>query len=99
LKDPDGTVEIGWTVYGLEGAADGSVTASDTRRFRMEWVERTADPIAPPTHKGFGRMVIEHTVETTLGGTVTLEFPPEGMRWRIDAPATCLAPSVPANPA
>jgi two-component sensor histidine kinase len=57
----------------------------------MEWVESTAEPILPPTHKGFGRMVIEHTVEATLGGKVTLEFPPEGLRWRIDAPATCLA--------
>ena len=90
LKDPAGTVEISWVVYGL-GAA-GTTEHHDARRFRMEWVEQTVDPITPPTHKGFGRMVIEHTVEATLGGAVTLEFPPQGMRWRIDAPATCLAP-------
>jgi hypothetical protein len=36
--------------------------------------------------------VIEHTVEASLRGTVSLDFPPEGLRWRIDAPATCLAP-------
>ena len=72
---------------------DGQQAASDARRFRMEWIEHTVEPIVPPTHKGFGRMVIEHTVEATLRGAVTLEFPPEGLRWRIDAPATCLAPS------
>jgi hypothetical protein len=48
--------------------------------------------VSPPGHKGFGRMVIEHTVEASLRGTVSLDFPPEGLRWRIDAPATCLAP-------
>jgi two-component sensor histidine kinase len=94
LKDPAGTVEIGWTVCGQEQLAtsDGHPTGPDDRRFRMEWIEHPVDPISPPTHKGFGRMVIEHTVEATLRGKVTLEFPPEGMRWHIDAPATCLAP-------
>jgi len=58
----------------------------------MEWNEHTVVPVSPPSHKGFGRMVIEHTVEVTLGGTVTLDFPPGGLRWRIDAPASCLAP-------
>jgi two-component sensor histidine kinase len=45
----------------------------------------------PPNHKGFGRTVIEHTVQATLRGTVTLNFPPGGLRWRIDAPGWCLA--------
>jgi two-component sensor histidine kinase/PAS domain-containing protein len=93
LKDSTGTVDIGWNVYGSEGpgASDAQKAAPDSRRFRMEWIEHTVDPISPPTHKGFGRMVIEHTVEATLRGRVTLEFPPGGLRWRIDAPATCLA--------
>ncbi|MGA3000331.1 MAG: HWE histidine kinase domain-containing protein [Acetobacteraceae bacterium] len=94
LKDPAGTVEISWIVCGSEASIEtgGHVAASDGRRFHMEWVEHTVDAISPPTHKGFGRMVIEHTVQATLRGAVTLEFPPEGLRWRIDAPAACLAP-------
>jgi two-component sensor histidine kinase len=101
LKDPAGAIEIGWTVEGFGEATvqDGPQSASDARRFRMEWIEHSVDPILPPTHKGFGRMVIEHTVEATLRGVVTLEFPPEGLRWRIDAPATCLAPMTPVNAA
>jgi two-component sensor histidine kinase/PAS domain-containing protein len=95
LKDPAGTVDIGWIVSGSRepSGSDGHQSAADSRRLRMEWIEHTVDRISPPTHKGFGRMVIEHTVEATLRGKVTLEFPPEGMRWRIDAPATCLAPA------
>jgi two-component sensor histidine kinase len=92
LQDTAGTVDIGWTVSGSR-EANVFGHSSEVRRFRMEWIEHTVDPISPPTRKGFGRMVIEHTVEATLGGAVTLDFPPEGLRWRIDAPATCLAPA------
>jgi two-component sensor histidine kinase len=59
----------------------------------MDWIEHTVVPVSPPSHKGFGRMVIEQAIEAKLGGTVTLAFPPGGLRWRIDAPASCLAPS------
>ena len=93
LKDAAGTVEISWNVYGSQEAGANGQREPEARRFRMEWVEHTVDPIVAPTHKGFGRMVIEHTVEATLGGRVTLDFPPEGLRWCIDAPATCLAPA------
>lgn len=92
LKEPAGTVEISWTVS-VPDASGSHPSGSDGRRFRMAWVEHTVDPISPPTHKGFGRMVIEHTVQATLRGVVTLEFPADGMRWRIDAPANCLAPA------
>jgi len=84
LSDPAGKVEIVWDVLGPE--------AGDERVFRMDWIEHAVVPVSPPGHKGFGRMVIEHTVEATLRGTVTLGFPPGGLRWRIDAPASCLAP-------
>jgi PAS domain S-box-containing protein len=66
-------------------------TVAAGRRFRMEWIEHTVAPVSPPGHKGFGRIVIEHTVEASLGGKVSLQFPPEGLRWRIDAPVSCLA--------
>jgi PAS domain S-box-containing protein len=87
LSDPAGKVEIVWDVYG----SDEPAAARDERRFRMDWIEHAVTPVSPPNHKGFGRMVIEHVVETTLRGTVTLSFPPGGLSWRIDAPASCLA--------
>ena len=91
LSDQGGTVEISWSVDGT-GESGGVGPREGGRRFRMEWVEHAGFPVSPPSHKGFGRMVIEHTVEATLNGKVTLDFPPDGLRWRIDAPDTCLAP-------
>jgi two-component sensor histidine kinase len=100
LNDQAGKVEINWIVYVPgdvavtdDGAASDASARPGERRFRMDWIEYAIAPVSPPSHKGFGRIVIEHTVETTLRGTVTLDFPPEGMRWCIDAPASCLAPS------
>jgi two-component sensor histidine kinase len=91
LSDPAGKVEISWTVYGSAGAMGSRDTDADERRFRMEWIEHSVAPVPPPSHKGFGRMVIEHTVRATFRGTVTLDFPEEGLRWCIDAPSSCLA--------
>jgi two-component sensor histidine kinase len=91
LSDQAGKVEIVWEVYESE-TVDDRDTERTGRRFRMDWIEHTVDPVTPPTHKGFGRMVIEHTVEITLRGTVSLDFAPGGLRWRLDAPATCLTP-------
>jgi two-component sensor histidine kinase len=92
LRDDAGTVEIVWAVDGPANDS-GDESKEDGRRFRMDWIEHTEIPVTPPSHKGFGRMVIEHTVEATFEGIVTLIFPPGGMRWRIDAPASCLVPS------
>jgi PAS domain S-box-containing protein len=89
LNDQAGKLDIVWAVDGVD---DPSGESASGRRFRMDWIERAVVPVSPPGHKGFGRMVIEHTVEASLRGTVSLDFPPEGLRWRIDAPATCLAP-------
>jgi two-component sensor histidine kinase len=87
LRDQAGRLEVVWSVY----KTDDTESTINGGRFRMDWIEHAADPIAPPGHKGFGRMVIEHTVEAALRGKVTLDFPPGGLRWRIDAPASCLA--------
>jgi two-component sensor histidine kinase/PAS domain-containing protein len=87
LADPSGVVEIVWDIYDT-GTPDGP----DGRGFRIEWTEQTMTPVAPPDHRGFGRLVIERMVQSTFNGRVSLEFPPEGLRWRLDAPATCLAP-------
>jgi two-component sensor histidine kinase len=92
LSDLAGKVEIIWRVLG--GAdQDGANPRQKDRRFHMVWNEVAASPVSPPDHKGFGRIVIEQTVRATLRGTVTLAFPPSGMRWCIDAPDSCLASS------
>ncbi len=102
LSNDAGRVEIAWEIAVPDnGAPDepkGEPTANtDRRRFRMDWIEHGPGPVEPPGHKGFGRMVIEHTVEATLRGRVQLRWLPDGLHWRLDAPATCLAVAVAAD--
>jgi two-component sensor histidine kinase len=62
----------------------------------MRWQETGGPPVKPPTRRGFGHVVIERTVARALGGSVVLEFPPQGLRWTLTFPAelvTMLAPS------
>lgn len=80
FRDEGGRVEVKWT---LDEAAGGQGES----RFHMSWIETCATPIAAPTRSGFGRVVIERLVAAGLQGNVTLEYPPSGLRWRIDAPA------------
>jgi two-component sensor histidine kinase len=56
----------------------------------MTWTERGGPPVAAPSRSGFGRRVIEKMVSTSLGADVDLRFEPEGVVWRLDAPASCL---------
>ena len=59
----------------------------DARRFNMSWVESGGAPVSPPKATGFGRIVIERMAAEALQGQVQLEFPPDGLRWHLDADA------------
>ncbi len=48
--------------------------------FELAWTETKGPPVAPPTHRGFGRDFLEVTACQELGGNVSLEFKPEGLR-------------------
>lgn len=54
---------------------------------RLEWVEEGV-PVRPPTHRGFGRDLIERTVPYELRGSTRLTFEPDGARCVIDIPHT-----------
>jgi PAS domain S-box-containing protein len=78
LSVPDGRVAVDW---GLSGAQ-----TSQEERFRMSWRERGGPPVAPPTKKGFGHVVISEMVASSLHGHVTLDYAREGLLWAIDTP-------------
>jgi PAS domain S-box-containing protein len=87
LSTPLGHVRIAWDV---EQDEHGDVVC------RVRWQESGGPPVKPPTRRGFGHVVIERTVARALGGSVELEFPPEGVRWTLTFPAelvTTLAPA------
>jgi two-component sensor histidine kinase len=47
--------------------------------------------VAPPTRRGFGRLVIERTVARAVQGEVKADYQPDGLRWSLTFPASYLA--------
>ncbi|MBV9930674.1 MAG: PAS domain S-box protein [Alphaproteobacteria bacterium] len=76
LSVPGGRVEFTWQ------QAEG--------RLLLTWRESGGPPVAEPEREGFGTRMIRRALASELRGPVTLEFRPEGLFCRIDAP---LAPA------
>ncbi|MFN0190984.1 MAG: sensor histidine kinase [Aestuariivirga sp.] len=83
LSDPEGTVEIAWSMEG---------TGPDAR-FRMSWTERGGPRVKPPRSKGFGHVIIESSFAKVINGDVKLNFAPEGIAWSLNAPADAITPA------
>lgn len=68
LSVPDGRVHIEWgpTRYG--------------DKFAFEWIERGGPAVRPPERRGFGSVLLGRTLEAELGGTVEIDYAPEGFR-------------------
>ena len=77
LSVPEGRVALAWRVEDAPG---------EGRRLVLEWAERGGPEVRPPERRGFGRSLIERSVAYELDGTARLEFPPEGVRCRIEVP-------------
>jgi PAS domain S-box-containing protein len=81
--------------YGALAAATGKIRVSwafdgAPRVLRLSWVEQGGPPVAPPSRKGFGHVVIEHMVAQSLDGEVAVDFAPQGLNWTLTIPATNL---------
>ena len=70
LTAPAGTVAIEWRPASGSGAT------------RLAWREHNGPRLKPPTRRGFGHTVLER-MAASLGGDVSLEFKPEGLRWSL----------------
>ena len=46
--------------------------------------------MAPPSRQGFGHVVCQRVVTDLMGGMVEMDFPPEGLRWKLSIPAANL---------
>ncbi|MBB3999022.1 PAS domain-containing sensor histidine kinase [Aureimonas pseudogalii] len=75
LSNEEGTVRVVWRVALGNGA----------QRLRFEWLESGGPPVAPPLTRGFGSRLIEQSLSLELGGTVSVDYRPEGLRCLIDA--------------
>lgn len=83
LSVPEGKVQVLWEI----------VVSGERRRFRMAWRESGGPTVTEPDCRGFGRQVIQRLTAQSLGGKVTHEFAPDGVRWTLDMPATVLVRS------
>jgi two-component sensor histidine kinase len=55
-------------------------------RVSLCWEERGGSGIVPPAEKGFGSQLIEQACTHQLGGSVDLDYAPEGLTCRITFP-------------
>ncbi len=83
LSNDTGTVKVTWS---LDQADAGPVLA-------FEWREDGGPPVETPSHKGFGRVVVEQNVARSLDAEVTLAFSPEGVRATFVIPVDKLSQS------
>ncbi len=73
LCDQRGLVSIDWT-----RDAKGDLV--------IDWREQDGPPVKPPTRRGFGSTIIEHSIPHDLDGEVSLDYRPEGFQARIRIP-------------
>lgn len=71
-----GSVLIDWSVE----------PTSSGRRLILRWREQDGPPVTPPSVKGFGSWVIERGLAHELGGSVSLDYRPDGVFCTIDIP-------------
>jgi hypothetical protein len=76
----------------IRGALDGfgsceCFLGADGDTFTMSWTERDGPPVAAPTRRGFGTIVIEKMAERNVGAAVDLDYAPSGVTWRLTCPA------------
>ena len=76
-----GRVDVSWTT---------GPSREDACKVDIVWRERGGPVVAPPQHRGFGSQLLEKGMPS--GGTVKLDFQPEGLECRICLPLSA-APS------
>ena len=81
LARRNGKILVSWR---LDGERPG-------QRFHMQWQETGGPKVRPPKSTGFGFIVVKDMMEQRSGGKVELMFAPEGLSWKLDAPAAQIA--------
>ncbi|SOE18908.1 PAS domain S-box-containing protein [Hoeflea halophila] len=74
LSNATGCVKISW-----------QIREDPDLRFSIQWVERGGPPVQIPTREGFGNKVLRRMVEASVKGKVSLDYPPDGLRWKLEA--------------
>lgn len=81
LSVPEGRLSIVWRLDGTEGGE---------WHFHFSWRESEGPPVTPPTRRGFGRKLTGRIAAAALKAKIGLDFPPTGVVWLVDAPASAI---------
>jgi len=81
LSVPDGGVDLVWGTLDTPGGAE----------MWMQWVEHDGPRVTPPERRGFGVHLLTDGTARALGGKVVLDYKPEGVTWRLQAPIDQIA--------
>lgn len=89
LSVDGGRVEIKWSITPDSPDAAGEFTWS--------WREIGGPPVARPTRRGFGTVLIDRVLGADFGGTVQTHFDEAGIRCILTAPASEFETATPEN--
>ncbi|MBP1294212.1 sensor histidine kinase [Bradyrhizobium elkanii] len=82
--------------YGSLSAAGGHVEITWSRttdgRLILRWIESGGPPVAPPTHRGFGRSIMENIIAGQLRGEVRFDWDHQGLTCEIVLPLAEVVP-------
>ena len=70
LSNDEGRVAISWSISKPEG-------------FTFEWCEREGPEARPPGRRGFGSRLVTRVVPSYFGGTASIDYPPEGVVYKL----------------
>jgi two-component sensor histidine kinase len=73
LSLPGGVVRVDWRID----------RAEDRNEFTMIWREEGGPPVTAPSQTGFGHVLIEDMIRSTLDADVTVDFRPDGLVWQM----------------
>ena len=81
LSNEAGSILIEWT---KEPSPAGA-------RLLLHWQEKNGPPVTPPSRAGFGSRVIERSLAQELGGTVHIDYRPDGLACTMTIPVPRVA--------
>jgi two-component sensor histidine kinase len=77
--------------YGAFATSNGRVDvqwATEGPLLNLRWQESKGRQVSPPTHQGFGSRILKRMIEGQAGGSIKLDFAPDGLLCSITLPLT-----------
>lgn len=82
LSVAGGEVAVRWGLEPIDG----------DQCLRLTWTESGGPKVTPPARRGFGSLLIQQVLAADFGGKVTLNYPPEGLRFELQTRLSNLGP-------